>query len=340
MQLSLLGVLSTPLTTDKWVNSYAKGSIGTTHILDSPYIAMKTLSKGWEALKLTSEIMAVHQEGTRRNPIYNYCLSMLQRGIHEITHAMVDLGVLNERALLRMEGRGLQDISAPEDAMRNFRQVGLLQNNLQFDQSLDRNTLYDVGNIQMSKSVVGRTVQVVSTITGQLVKFAGSKAVQIATAVGLSSVAPALAAGVAGAASFARLQSEGLSNTAVSLGAAAATALCLSSESGDSDQDNFTQGFTNFMRGVTLEYALMPYLFPDGRGFYLRGTGGARSLTEYLQHRMKQLLSPFTLLPPYILHMYMIRQANVLSEGVSVFLHHCVRTKFGFLLHWFDIMMP
>jgi hypothetical protein len=319
MQLSLLSVLNTPMTTEKWVNSFAKGSIGVQHILDSPYMSMRDLTPEWQKILPKPIIMCLHQELERRCPIYQYCLTMLQRGYHKIMHAMFDLRVLNAQTLSRMEGQGMEDIRAPEEAMRTFRSVGLLQNNLQFDRPLEKRTLYNIGNVELKNSVVKRTLDIMSTLTGKIAQFVEGCSEKIAAVVGLSNVEPAASTRVADAALVSHhggYDKQGVA--AATLGTAGMETAVVAGSNHNVDQEELENRFAYFMRGVTLEYALMPYLFPDGRGYFRPGMTGARNLTEYLRHRMKQLLSPFTLTAPYILHMYMVRQSNILSEGVSV----------------------
>jgi hypothetical protein len=231
---------------------------------------------------------------------------------------MFDLRVLNAETLRRMEGQGMEDIRAPEEAIRTFRNVGLLQNNLQFDRPLEKRTLYNIGNVELKNSVVQRTFDIMSTLTGKIAQFVPGCEDSLAAVVGLSNVEPAVSTRAAGATSVLNHGTDRQNVAAATLGAAGTVAAAAAGPNQDVDQKELESKFGDFMKGVTLEYALMPYLFPDGRGFFRPGMRGARNLSEYLTHRMKQLLSPFTLVAPYILHMYMVRQANILSEGVSV----------------------
>ena len=68
---------------------------------------------------------------------------------------------------------------------------------------------------------------------------------------------------------------------------------------------------------LTIEAALFPMLFPFGHGSY----SGAGTLAQYLRYRLSCLFSPFTLFKPYLLLMYQVRQAVLLSNATkSVFL--------------------
>lgn len=58
-----------------------------------------------------------------------------------------------------------------------------------------------------------------------------------------------------------------------------------------------------------LEACLMPYMFPYGLGSYV-DSDKKFSYAEYLRFRMKTLLSPWTLVKPYLLFGYQIRQVN------------------------------
>eukprot|EP00798_Chlamydomonas_sp_ICE-L_P024357 gene24357-biopygen18818 len=63
-----------------------------------------------------------------------------------------------------------------------------------------------------------------------------------------------------------------------------------------------------------LEACLMPYMFPYGLGSYV-DSDKKFSYTEYLRFRMKTLLSPWTLVKPYLLFSYQIRQAAVTAKA-------------------------
>jgi hypothetical protein len=62
---------------------------------------------------------------------------------------------------------------------------------------------------------------------------------------------------------------------------------------------------------LTLETALFPFLFPFGTGAY----DGAVTLCNYLRMRMRMFFSVFTLHKLYLLLMYQLRQAVVLSNA-------------------------
>lgn len=51
---------------------------------------------------------------------------------------------------------------------------------------------------------------------------------------------------------------------------------------------------------VTVESALMPYMFPHGRGFYTKGTSSRGWFAAYLKMRTHALFNPFTLCPSYL----------------------------------------
>jgi hypothetical protein len=70
-------------------------------------------------------------------------------------------------------------------------------------------------------------------------------------------------------------------------------------------------------RKMTLESMWFPYFFMRARGFYQKGVGRMRSLTEYLSLRMHQLFSVFTLHKMYIPHMWQMRQCGVIANAVS-----------------------
>jgi hypothetical protein len=68
--------------------------------------------------------------------------------------------------------------------------------------------------------------------------------------------------------------------------------------------------------GLTLESALFPFLFPLCTGMYRKGKAGFHSLCEYLHHRMHMWFSPYTLFKMYPLHMWQLRQCNVIANSV------------------------
>jgi hypothetical protein len=61
---------------------------------------------------------------------------------------------------------------------------------------------------------------------------------------------------------------------------------------------------------MTLEYALFPFLFPHGHGWY----DSKYTFNEYIKHRMSSLFSPFTLYKPYLLYMYNLKQSLQLLQ--------------------------
>ena len=63
----------------------------------------------------------------------------------------------------------------------------------------------------------------------------------------------------------------------------------------------------------SLEQALFPYLFPFNTGAW----DGAVSMCAYLRLRCSELFSPFTLCKNYLLLMYHVRQAHMLSQKCS-----------------------
>jgi hypothetical protein len=67
----------------------------------------------------------------------------------------------------------------------------------------------------------------------------------------------------------------------------------------------------------TLEFALFPFLFPKGRGFFSPGRHGFRTLTSYLRHRMHQMFSGFTLYKVFLLLMYQIQQCDRMVRKVG-----------------------
>jgi hypothetical protein len=75
----------------------------------------------------------------------------------------------------------------------------------------------------------------------------------------------------------------------------------------------------------TLEFTLFPFLFPKGRGFFLPGRHGFRTLTLYLRHRMHQMFSGFTLYKVFLLLMYQIQQCDRMARKVGqvmLSIHH------------------
>eukprot|EP00798_Chlamydomonas_sp_ICE-L_P006763 gene6763-2640_t len=70
-------------------------------------------------------------------------------------------------------------------------------------------------------------------------------------------------------------------------------------------------------KNMNLESCLLPFMFPYGTGSFLAST---RSFTfpDYLRYRMKSLLSPGTLIKPYLLLMYQVRQAVYFEDYVVV----------------------
>jgi hypothetical protein len=67
----------------------------------------------------------------------------------------------------------------------------------------------------------------------------------------------------------------------------------------------------------TLEYALFPFLFPRGLGFFVPGQAGFKTLTSYLWYRTHQMFSGFTLYKIYVLLMYQMWQCDRLGRKVS-----------------------
>jgi hypothetical protein len=55
---------------------------------------------------------------------------------------------------------------------------------------------------------------------------------------------------------------------------------------------------------ITLEQALVPFLFPFGSGAY----DGTSDFCEYIRMRLSAICSPFTLYPPYLMFMFQMRQ--------------------------------
>lgn len=63
---------------------------------------------------------------------------------------------------------------------------------------------------------------------------------------------------------------------------------------------------------LTAEAAIFPILFPFSKGYFV----GACYLADYLHLRMRGHFTLFTLFKPYLLVMFVIRQANVLANAV------------------------
>lgn len=61
---------------------------------------------------------------------------------------------------------------------------------------------------------------------------------------------------------------------------------------------------------ITLETSLCPYLFPFGSGFH----NESMKFLDYLKMRTGALFSPFSLNKVYLLTMYQLRQAVLLSN--------------------------
>ncbi len=70
-------------------------------------------------------------------------------------------------------------------------------------------------------------------------------------------------------------------------------------------------------RQMTLESMWFPFFFMRATGFYAKGVGKLRSMTDYLRHRMHQLFSVFTLNKMYISHMWQVRQCGVIANAVG-----------------------
>ena len=71
---------------------------------------------------------------------------------------------------------------------------------------------------------------------------------------------------------------------------------------------------------VTVEYAVFPYLFPDGIGYFSpvpKKQQDSETFNEYLEKKCSQLFSVFTLFKPYLLLMYHLRQSMVLKRLCS-----------------------
>jgi hypothetical protein len=75
-------------------------------------------------------------------------------------------------------------------------------------------------------------------------------------------------------------------------------------------QSNILNSSTHCM---TLEYALFPYLFLHGHGWY----EGNCTFNEYMKYRMTILFSPFTLYKPCLLYMYGLKQSLQLLQETS-----------------------
>ena len=65
----------------------------------------------------------------------------------------------------------------------------------------------------------------------------------------------------------------------------------------------------------TFEYAMFPFLFPMGAGFYTRR--GRNQFSNYLRYRMMCLFSIFTLHPQYLLLMHQLHTAHRIMSKVS-----------------------
>lgn len=73
----------------------------------------------------------------------------------------------------------------------------------------------------------------------------------------------------------------------------------------------------------SLEVALFPFLFPDGKGFYNSNSG---DIHQYLKYRMSSAFSLFTLYTPYVNLMYQVKQSILLLNAVTeVSLHRDIR---------------
>lgn len=66
---------------------------------------------------------------------------------------------------------------------------------------------------------------------------------------------------------------------------------------------------------ISVEAALFPMLFPNGRGWFQD-----THFAAYLQHRMQQSFSLFTLYPPYLIVMFQLRQVHAMVSGQSTIL--------------------
>jgi hypothetical protein len=68
---------------------------------------------------------------------------------------------------------------------------------------------------------------------------------------------------------------------------------------------------------VSIEAALFPFLFPQGKGVYQWSTVAGHRLSDYLYYRLTCPFTIFTLYTPYLLYMYAIRQTYILSGYMS-----------------------
>lgn len=64
---------------------------------------------------------------------------------------------------------------------------------------------------------------------------------------------------------------------------------------------------------VTLEQALVPFLFPFGTGAY----DGSVDFREYIRMCFSAAFSPFTLYVPYLLFMYQLRQCKIIATACN-----------------------
>jgi len=64
---------------------------------------------------------------------------------------------------------------------------------------------------------------------------------------------------------------------------------------------------------ISMESALLPYMFPYGTGSYVTPSK-TFTFPDYLRFRMKTLFSPWTLVKPYLLLMYQVRQVSLYSN--------------------------
>jgi hypothetical protein len=65
---------------------------------------------------------------------------------------------------------------------------------------------------------------------------------------------------------------------------------------------------------LTLELALFPFLFLQGKGCFRRSMPGASRMIDYMEHRMQQMFSPFTLYKVYLVHMWQLLMCNRLDS--------------------------
>ena len=70
---------------------------------------------------------------------------------------------------------------------------------------------------------------------------------------------------------------------------------------------------TTDRRGLTMETAMFPFLFPHGTGHF----DDSITLNKYERMRMLQSFSVFTLFKPYLLLMFQVRQAMMLAKNVA-----------------------